>query len=197
MRWCRSFGWGCVGGIHVCQFVSVVLVNNRCHVFISVVHFCSNQDVRIFSGYPGPFLVSRETPEKPMAFWECSRPPICRICALRQEADLKRAAIEVEEKKRLEQRMHLGLESQRQGNGGRGCGSKPFWYRFGVGAPPILGICFSDDWDVHWGYGLLTHSQRKPSGVQVNWQAGLCGRVLGLLCLYKRKPPQRDTVVTR
>ena len=36
-----------------------------------------------------------------------------------------------------------------------GCGSKsmvPFW----VGAPPIL-VYFSDGWDVHWGYGILTH----------------------------------------
>ena len=30
------------------------------------------------------------------------------------------------------------------------------WYHFGVGAPPIL-VYFSVDWDVHWGYGLLTH----------------------------------------
>ena len=27
---------------------------------------------------------------------------------------------------------------------------------FGVGAPPILAH-FSGDWDVHWGYGILTH----------------------------------------
>ena len=27
---------------------------------------------------------------------------------------------------------------------------------FGVGAPPSL-VYFSGDWDVHWGYGLLTH----------------------------------------
>ena len=27
------------------------------------------------------------------------------------------------------------------------------WY----GAPPIL-VYFSGDWDVHWGYGVLTHS---------------------------------------
>ena len=27
---------------------------------------------------------------------------------------------------------------------------------FGVGAPPIL-VDFSGDWDVHWGYGFLTH----------------------------------------
>ena len=30
-----------------------------------------------------------------------------------------------------------------------------FW---GVGAPPIL-VYFSGDWDVHWGYGLVTHGQ--------------------------------------
>ena len=30
------------------------------------------------------------------------------------------------------------------------------WYQFGVGTPPIS-VYFSGDWDVHWGYGLLTH----------------------------------------
>ena len=30
------------------------------------------------------------------------------------------------------------------------------WYHFGVGAPPILDY-FSGEWDVHWGYGILTH----------------------------------------
>ena len=30
------------------------------------------------------------------------------------------------------------------------------WYHFEVGAPPIL-VYFSGDWDVHWGYGALTH----------------------------------------
>ena len=29
-------------------------------------------------------------------------------------------------------------------------------YHFGIGAPPIL-VYFSGDWDVHWGYGGLTH----------------------------------------
>ena len=29
------------------------------------------------------------------------------------------------------------------------------WHRFGAGAPPIL-VYFSGDWDVHWGYGILT-----------------------------------------
>ena len=32
------------------------------------------------------------------------------------------------------------------------------WYHFWVGAPPIL-VYFSGDWDVHWGYGVLTHGQ--------------------------------------
>ena len=31
-------------------------------------------------------------------------------------------------------------------------------YHFGVCAPPIL-VYFSGDWDVHWGYGFLTHGQ--------------------------------------
>ena len=30
------------------------------------------------------------------------------------------------------------------------------WYHFGVGAPLML-VYFSGDWDVHWGYGFLTH----------------------------------------
>ena len=40
------------------------------------------------------------------------------------------------------------------------CGSKPMLlkcYHFGVGAPPIL-VYISGDWDVHWGYGILTHA---------------------------------------
>ena len=56
------------------------------------------------------------------------------------------------------------------------------WYHFGVGAPPIL-VYLSGDWDVHWGYGVLTHGhltcqilpgsaakffQRPPSGPEVN-----------------------------
>ena len=35
------------------------------------------------------------------------------------------------------------------------------WYHFGVGPPPIL-VYFSGDWDVHWGYKLLTHGQVGP-----------------------------------
>ena len=30
------------------------------------------------------------------------------------------------------------------------------WYHFGIDAPPNL-VYFSGDWDVHWGYGVLTH----------------------------------------
>ena len=30
------------------------------------------------------------------------------------------------------------------------------WCHFWVGAPLIL-VYFSADWDVHWGYGILTH----------------------------------------
>ena len=34
---------------------------------------------------------------------------------------------------------------------------------FGVGAPPIL-VHLSVDWDVHWGYGILTHGHLdKPA----------------------------------
>ena len=48
------------------------------------------------------------------------------------------------------------------------------WYHFGIGAPPIL-VCFSGDWDVHWGYGVWTHDHStfvKPPemcGVRVRW----------------------------
>ena len=32
------------------------------------------------------------------------------------------------------------------------------WYHLGVGAQPML-VYFSGAWDVHWGYGILTHGQ--------------------------------------
>ena len=35
------------------------------------------------------------------------------------------------------------------------------WYHFGLGAPPIL-LCFSGDWDVHWGYPRPNRFQ-KPA----------------------------------
>ena len=41
------------------------------------------------------------------------------------------------------------------------------WCHVGVGAPPIL-VYFSGDWDVHWGYGILTH-----------------GHLLDLMCFAK------------
>ena len=37
------------------------------------------------------------------------------------------------------------------------------WLHVGVGAPPML-VYFSVDWDVHWGYGILTHSHVSQSG---------------------------------
>ena len=36
--------------------------------------------------------------------------------------------------------------------------SKPMRSHFGAGAPPSL-VYFGGDWDVHWGYGLLTRGQ--------------------------------------
>ena len=38
-----------------------------------------------------------------------------------------------------------------------GHGSKPMGSHFGIGAPRSL-VYFSENWDVHWGYWLLTHS---------------------------------------
>ena len=43
------------------------------------------------------------------------------------------------------------------------------WYHFGIGAPPIL-VHFSGDWDVHWGYEVLTHGQVSQSP----WLWGVC-----------------------
>ena len=40
-----------------------------------------------------------------------------------------------------------------------GCGSKPMGSHFGVGEfTPHFRAYFCGDWDVHWGYGILTHS---------------------------------------
>ena len=39
--------------------------------------------------------------------------------------------------------------------------SKPMGSHFGVGAQPIL-VYFSGDWDVHWGYRILTHGNINP-----------------------------------
>ena len=40
--------------------------------------------------------------------------------------------------------------------------SKPMGSHFGVGAPPIL-VYVGGDWDVHWGYGVLTHGHMVVS----------------------------------
>ena len=37
------------------------------------------------------------------------------------------------------------------------------WYHFAVGAPPIFAY-FSGEWDVRWGYGLLTHGHMVRMG---------------------------------
>ena len=52
------------------------------------------------------------------------------------------------------------------------------WYHFGVGAPPILAYW---DWDVHWGYGLLTHGQ---IGVGVVQGRGSIGKAP--FCVFQR-----------
>ena len=49
-----------------------------------------------------------------------------------------------------------------------GCGSKPMGSHFGVGAPPIL-VYFSGEWDIHWGYGFLTHGHL----IQCSWAQSL------------------------
>ena len=45
------------------------------------------------------------------------------------------------------------------------------WYHSGVGAPLIL--VYSGDWDVHWGYRILTHGQMTivPVAVTKSWLA--------------------------
>ena len=64
------------------------------------------------------------------------------------------------------------------------------WCHFGVGAPPIL-VYFSGDWDVHTGYGLLTHCHLGLSLFGVPWKPGLVGKrqFLGL----KNAPPNSRT----
>ena len=37
----------------------------------------------------------------------------------------------------------------------------PFWLGL-VNSPPIFRAYFSGDWDVHWGYGVLTHGRESP-----------------------------------
>ena len=45
------------------------------------------------------------------------------------------------------------------------------WYHFGAGAPPIL-VYFSWDWDVHWGYRVLTHGHVSASTESVAMSFG-------------------------
>ena len=49
----------------------------------------------------------------------------------------------------------LGLIHAPRMKQGNRCG------HFGVGTPPIL-VYFSGDWDVHWGFEILTRGQIKP-----------------------------------
>ena len=56
------------------------------------------------------------------------------------------------------------------------------WYHFGVDTPPIS-VYFSGDWDVHWGYGLLTHGHMdsiqvcfKQEGASQVWSYSLNAR---------------------
>ena len=53
------------------------------------------------------------------------------------------------------------------------------WQHFGIGAPPIL-VYFSGDWDVHWGYGVLTHGQMLALKCR-NWNCS-CSFVLSIAC---------------
>ena len=64
------------------------------------------------------------------------------------------------------------------------------WCHFGVGAPPIL-VNFSGDWDVHWGYGLLTHGQipvRLPLDVS-SWFSPFEPEILFSRCKVKPAMP--------
>ena len=41
------------------------------------------------------------------------------------------------------------------------------WYHFGAGEfTTHFRTCFSGDWDVYWGYGLLTHSHVSKQGMK-------------------------------
>ena len=57
--------------------------------------------------------------------------------------------------------------------------SKPMGSHSGVGAPPIFRAYFSGDWDVHWGYGLLTHG---PLIVDAKMAGSLANLIRGPLC---------------
>ena len=63
----------------------------------------------------------------------------------------------------------------------------------GAGAPPFF-VYLSGDWDVHGGYGVLTHGQisdfgdrraaEGAGGIRLAGQGVLC--LVGLLCLLKK-----------
>ena len=61
-----------------------------------------------------------------------------------------------------------------------GCGSKPMGCHFGPGAPPSL-VYFSGDWDVHCGYGRLTHGHVPFKGIPCQVPDKLYGRVIRAL----------------
>ena len=46
------------------------------------------------------------------------------------------------------------------------------WYHFGVGAPTSL-VYFSWDWDVHWGYGILTDGHIVTIHAQLGYNSSL------------------------
>ena len=51
-----------------------------------------------------------------------------------------------------------------------GCKSKPMGSNFGVGEfTTHFGLYFSGDWDVHWGYGLLTHGHLPQADLLTFW----------------------------
>ena len=71
--------------------------------------------------------------------------------------------------------------------------SKPMGSYFGVGAP-LMFVYFSGDWDVHWGYGSLTHghivkehTEQHPTS---NSGTSLHGSTAQLTCLRARQPQQ-------
>ena len=66
-------------------------------------------------------------------------------------------------------------------------GQNQWYHLLGVGAPPIL-VYFSGDWDVHWGYGILTHGHMFDLGKIVDQNL-----ILGWTA-YPEKKQYRATV---
>ena len=64
-------------------------------------------------------------------------------------------------------------------------------HHFRVGAPPIL-VYFSWDWDVHWGYGLLTHGHMSLSQDEQMDHTKLCQCAFGFaqISLASRVPQE-------